>query len=107
MLKPGWMNRYLPAIVREVAPDVAAMVGFLWAGLMFVSAAVNAFVALTCSVTTWALVMPIYGIASKLTVFLIGFAAIRVITRRRVRAMPAFERDALLASAGIAATASS
>ena len=100
MLKPGWMNRYLPAIVREVVPDVAATVGLVWAGLMFVSAAVNAFIALDCSVATWALVMPIFGIASKLTVFLIGFAAIRAVTKRRVRAMPDFERDALLASTG-------
>ena len=106
MLKPGWINRYLPAIARMVAPDVAVVVGFLWAGLMFASAAVNAFVALTCSVATWAVVMPIFGIVSKMTVFLIGFAAIRFSTVRRVRAMPAFERDALLASTGIAVTAS-
>jgi intracellular septation protein len=100
MLKPGWMNRYLPAIARVVVPDVATVVGFLWAGLMFVSAAVNAFVALTCSVVTWAVVMPIFGIVSKVALFLIGFATMRVIGRRRVRAMPALERDALLASTG-------
>jgi hypothetical protein len=67
---------------------------------MFVSAAVNAFVALTRSVAEWALVMPIFGIVSKLAIFLIGFAAIRFMTRRRVRAMPDPERDALLASTG-------
>jgi len=100
MLKPGWMNRYLPDIARAVVPDVAVVVGFVWAGLMFVSAAVNAFVALTCSVATWALVMPVFGIVSKVTVFLVGFAAMRFIGRRRVRAMPALERDALLASTG-------
>ncbi len=100
MLKPGWMNRYLPEIARSVVPDVAAVVGFLWAGLMFASAVVNAFVALTFSVATWALVMPIFGIVSKTVMFLIGFAAIRFIGRRRVRAMPAPEREALLASTG-------
>jgi intracellular septation protein len=100
MLKPGWLNRYLPPIVKTVAPDVATGVGFLWSGLMFVSAAMNAFVALTLSVTTWAVVMPIYGIVSKVVVFGIGFAAIRIITRRRVSAMPAPERDALLAATG-------
>ena len=100
MLKPGWMNRYLPTIARAVVPDVAAVVGFVWAGLMFVSAAVNAFVALTSSVATWALVMPIFGIASKVAVFITGFAAMRVIGGRRVRAMPALERDALLVSTG-------
>jgi intracellular septation protein len=100
MLKPGWMNRYLPDIARAVVPDVAVVVGFVWAGLMFVSAMVNAFVALTCSVATWALLMPIFGLVSKLTVFLVGFAAMRFIGRRRVLAMPEPERDALLVSTG-------
>jgi intracellular septation protein len=100
MLKPGWVNRYLPDIARAVVPDVAVVVGFAWAGLMFVSATVNAFVALTCDVATWALVMPIFGIVSKVMVFLIGFAAMRFIGRRRVRAMPTLERDALLVSTG-------
>ena len=100
MLKPGWMNRYLPAIARAVVPDVATVVGHVWAGLMFVSAAVNAFVALTCSVATWALVMPIFGLVSKATLFICGFAAMRVIGGRRVRAMPDLERDALLVSTG-------
>jgi intracellular septation protein A len=106
MLKPGWLNRYLPDIARVVAPDVAIVVGFAWAGLMFVSAAVNAFVALTFDVAVWALVMPIFGIVSKVVVFLAGFAAIRLTAGRRIRAMPALERDALLASTGDAVTAS-
>jgi len=100
MLKPGWMNRYLPAIAKVVVPDVATFVGYLWAGLMFVSAAVNAFIALTSSVMIWAVVMPIFGIVSKLALFLIGFATMRVIAGRRVRAMPPLEREALLASTG-------
>ena len=98
MLKPGWLNRYLPEIARTVVPDVAIMVGYAWAGLMFVSAAVNAFVALTCEIATWAVVMPIFGIVSKLAMFLGGFAALRLTARRRIRAMPALERDALLAA---------
>jgi intracellular septation protein A len=100
MLKPGWLNRYLPDIVKTVTPDVATAVGFLWAALMFVSAGVNAFVALTRSVQEWAMIMPVYGIVSKAAMFLIGFAAIRFVTRRRVRAMPDGEREALLASTG-------
>ena len=100
MCKPGWLNRYLPDIARTVVPDVATIVGFAWAGLMFVSAAVDAFVALTCSLETWALTMPIYGIVSKVVVFVAGFAAIRLTAQRRIRAMPAPERDALLVAAG-------
>ena len=100
MLKPGWLNRYLPDIAKTVVPDVAVVVGYAWAGLMFISAAVNGLVALTCDVATWALVMPIYGIVSKMVLFLGGFAAMRIIGRRRIMALPASERDTLLASRG-------
>ena len=100
MCKPGWLNRYLPDIARTVVPDVVTIVGFAWAGLMFMSAAVNAFVALTCSLETWALIMPIYSIVSKVAVFVAGFAAIHLTAGRRIRAMPAPERDALLVAAG-------
>ena len=67
---------------------------------MFVSAIVNAFIALTCSIATWALTMPIFGIVSKGAVFLGGYAAMHIIAVRRARAMPAFERGALLAATG-------
>jgi intracellular septation protein A len=100
MLRPGWMNRYLPPIVRTVAPDVGVIVGFVWAALMFASAALNTFVALTWSVATWAAVMPAFGIASKVVVFLSGFAAIRLITARRVRALPAAEQAVLRSGIG-------
>ena len=100
MLKPGWLNRYLPEIAKKVVPDVAVIVGFVWAGLMFVSAAVNALVAWAWSLETWAVVMPIFGIVSKLVVFLGGFGAMRLIARRRVGAMPAPEREGLLVSTG-------
>jgi intracellular septation protein len=100
MLKPGWLNRYLPEIVKAVASDVAVIVGFVWAGLMFLSAAVNVIVALAASLQTWAVVMPVFGILSKVIVFLSGFLAIRFATARRIRAMPAAQRDALLNSVG-------
>lgn len=100
MLKPGWLNRYLPEIARTVVPDVAIMVGYAWAALMFVSAAFNVFVALTYDLATWAVVMPIFGMVSKIVVFLGGFAALRLTARRRIRALPAPERDALLAATG-------
>ena len=100
MLKAGWMERYLPAIVRAVAPDVATAVGYVFAALMLVTAAVNAVVAIACDLQTWATVMLIFGVVTKAAVFTTGFLAIRLITVRRVRAMPATRRDALLASRG-------
>jgi intracellular septation protein len=83
MLKPGWMNRYLPPIAIEVVPDIAVILGYVWAGLMFFSAALNLIVALNFSVVTWSALMSIYAIVSKAALFLIGFVVMRTIGRRR------------------------
>jgi intracellular septation protein len=83
MLKPGWMNRYLPAVAIELVPDIAFIFGFIWAGLMFFSASLNLLIALNYSVVTWAAFMSIYGILSKVALFLIGFVTMRTIGMRR------------------------
>jgi intracellular septation protein A len=88
MLKPGWMNRYLPPLAKELVPDIAFIFGFVWSGLMFFSAALNLIVALNFSVVTWASFMSIYGVVSKLGLFLIQYATMRYIGIRRRRAMP-------------------
>ena len=88
MLKPGWMNRYLPPVAKELVPDIAFIFGFIWSGLMFFSAALNLIVALNFSVVTWASFMSVYGIVSKLGLFLIQYAVMRYVGIRRRRAMP-------------------
>jgi intracellular septation protein A len=90
MLRPGWLNRYLPPIAIEVVPDIAFIFGFVWAGLMFASAALNLVVAFTLDAATWAIVMSIWGMASKIAMFLIQYTVMRAIgVRRRRRALPA------------------
>lgn len=89
MLKRGWMIRYLPAIALELVPDIAVIFGFVWAGLMFFSAALNLVLAMSLNVAAWAAVMSGYGIASKLSLFLIQYATMRSIAIRRSRARPA------------------
>ncbi len=86
MLRPGWMNRYLPPIAIELVPDIAVIFGYAWAGLMFFSAALNLVVALNFSVVTWSAFMSIYAIVSKAVLFLIGYATMRTIAVRRRRA---------------------
>ncbi len=98
MLKPGWMNRYLPPVAKELVPDIAFIFGFVWSGLMFFSAALNVIVALNFGVVTWASFMSLYGIVSKLGLFLIQYATMRYIGVRRRRAMPTPDRDGLTAS---------
>jgi intracellular septation protein len=88
MLKPGWMNRYLPPVAKELVPDIAFIFGFIWSGLMFFSAALNLIVALNFSVVTWASFMSVYGIVSKLGLFLIQYAVMRYVGIRRRRATP-------------------
>jgi intracellular septation protein len=88
MLKPGWMNRYLPPVAMEVVPDLAFIFGFIWAALMFLSAALNVIVALNFSVTAWAWFMSVYGTLSKLGLFLTQYVTMRYIGVRRRRAMP-------------------
>ena len=83
MLKPGWINRYLPPVALELIPDIAVIFGFVWAGLMFFSAALNLIVALNFSVVTWSATMSIYAIVSKAVLFLIGYVTMRTIGRRR------------------------
>jgi intracellular septation protein len=95
MLKPGWMIRYLPPVAIEIVPDVAFIFGFVWSGLMFFSAALNAIVALNFSVVAWASIMSIYAIVSKLGLFLIQYATMRYIgvRRRRAQMIPALPDD--------------
>ena len=73
MLKPGWMNRYLPPVAIEAVPDVVRIFGFIWSGLMFFSAVLNVIVVLNFSVVAWASFMSVYGIFSKLGLFLIQY----------------------------------
>jgi len=90
MLKPGWMNRYLPPVAKELVPDVAFIFGYVWSGLMFFSAGLNIVVALNSSIVTWASLMSIYAIVSKAALFLIVYATMRTIAvRRRARMAPA------------------
>ncbi len=86
MLKRGWMDRYLPPIALEVVPDIAVFFSYVWSALMFFSAILNAAVAMTYSFASWAAFMSVWGTASKLALFLIGFATMRIIGARRRRA---------------------
>lgn len=85
MLRPGWMNRYLPPVAIHFVPDLAYGFGFVWAGLMFLSAALNVVLALTLDPVAWSLAISVWGIASKAALFLIQYAAMTTVGRRRAR----------------------
>jgi intracellular septation protein len=86
MLKPGWMNRYLPPEAQMYVPDLGFAFGFVWAGLMFLSAVLNlGAVLLHLDVVAWASFMSIWALASKLGLFLIQYGVMRFVGRRRYR----------------------
>jgi intracellular septation protein len=85
MLKRGWMNRYLPPRAAPVA-DVATTFGYVWAGMMFASAGLNIALALTLDPKSWAAAMSAWGIASKIGLFLVQYAVMTMVGRRRAAA---------------------
>ncbi|HWF01190.1 MAG TPA: septation protein IspZ [Caulobacteraceae bacterium] len=85
MLKPGWMNRYLPPVAKQVAPDVAYAFGFIWAGLMFASAGINLALAMTLKPLDWAAAMSVWATGSKLGLFAIQYLTMRTVGAGRVR----------------------
>jgi len=68
---------------RSSWPDIAFIFGFIWAGLMFFSARLEPDRGPQLQRVTWAAFMSIYGILSKVALFLIGFVAMRAIGMRR------------------------
>jgi intracellular septation protein len=89
MLKRGWMNRYLPPIALSTVPDLGILFGYVWAGLMFFSAALNIALALGLDPATWAAVKSVWAIGSKAGLFLIQYAVMKSVGVRRARAMMA------------------
>jgi intracellular septation protein len=83
MLRRGWMNRYLPPVALATMEDVGVIFGFVWAGLMFFTAALNVAMALVLDTKTWAAVMSAWGIASNVGLFLVQYFIMNVIGRRR------------------------
>jgi intracellular septation protein A len=83
MLERGWLNRYMPQRALDLLPDLIEIFGFVWAGLMFFSAALNLLIAFRFSIAFWGSFMAIYGIAGNLGLFLFQYAVMRHVGRRR------------------------
>lgn len=83
MLQRGWMNRYLPQRALQYLPDLGIAFGYVWAGLMFVSAAVNLDLALTLDMKGWGMAITAWGIVSKAGLTFVQFAVMKSAGRRR------------------------
>ena len=85
MLKRGWIARYQPPVALHWARDVAIIFGYVWAGLMFLTGALNLVLVAGGDPKAWAWFIGVFPIASKLALFAIQYAATRVIVLARIR----------------------
>ena len=87
MLERGWMLPYIPPAARgRVGDHVMIGWGHAWAGLMFLTAALNAGFALLASFTAWSLFIAVFPAVSKIVLFAVQYLSIRSIVIRHHRA---------------------
>lgn len=93
MLQRGWMSRYMPPISAGRIPvRLVTGAGYVWAGLMFASAALNLALALTLDAKTAAGVMAAWSPVSKIVLFAGQYLLFRHIARRHaLSGAPALE----------------
>jgi intracellular septation protein len=89
MLRPGWMDRYLPPIVKENLPyRVIVLAGYAWAGLMFVLGLANLYVAANYSPVVWGYFLSIGATGAKIVALFAQYLVFRFLTWRRLRSQP-------------------
>ena len=87
MMQRGWMERYMPPEGRAYIPTrVIVAWGYVWAGLMFLTAAANLVIAVALGHKAWLLFVGAFPLASKLVLFAINYLSIRHVAMRNARA---------------------
>ena len=90
MLRRGWMLRYLPQSAREHVPEAVIIAfGYGWAGLLFVTGAVNLVLALTAPIASWAFFNAIVPPVTELGLFSLQYVVMRQLVRRKLRSASA------------------
>lgn len=84
MLRRGWMNRYIPPADLPLVGDVMERFGFVWAGLMFATAAANLVIAYAFT-PWWPAFIGIFPLASKALLFAVHFTIVQLVGRARTR----------------------
>lgn len=83
MLKRGWMARYMPPKVMEVAPDLPTAAGYWWAALMMAIGVGVVATAMSGDAKLWGLF--VFGVApaAKIVALVVQYAVLRLAIRRR------------------------
>lgn len=101
MLKRGWQAAYVPPIALELVPERRFVLwGYVWAALMLFSAVGNLALVALVDVKIWALILTVWGLGSKITLFALEYGSIRLEAGRTYR-----RREAERAAPGTAVNA--
>ncbi|WP_293905862.1 septation protein IspZ [Phenylobacterium sp.] len=98
MLKRGWMLRYMPPVAEGRGANVLTGFGYAWAGLMFVTGALNLLFAIRFP-ALWPAFLAIFPVASKLVLFAITYLTVRHFAIRQHHAEQAAQARAAQAQA--------
>jgi intracellular septation protein A len=95
MLRPGWMDRYLPPIVKDNLPQrTIVLTGYAWAGLMFALGLANLYVAANYSPVVWGYFLLIGATGAKIVAFFVQYGVFQILVRRRLRELVPLTADA-------------
>jgi intracellular septation protein A len=93
MLKRGWMLRYMPPIAVGHSEGLMVAFGYVWAGLMALTAVANLVIAVSFP-SLWPAFLAVFPTASKIALFAVQFATVRRLTIRSIRAGRTLEAQA-------------
>ncbi len=96
MLRKGWLNRYIQPEQLALVGDVMDRFGFIWAAMMFASAALNLIVAIFFS-AWWPLFIGIFPLASKFGLFAVHIGVVHFVMQARRRRRVGGELEPLAA----------
>jgi intracellular septation protein A len=89
MLRRGWMDRYLPPLVKVNLPQqVIVLTGYAWAALMFALGLANLYVAANYSPIVWGYFLSIGATGAKIVAFFAQYVVFQILVRRRLRTPP-------------------
>jgi intracellular septation protein len=89
MLRRGWMDRYLPLLVKVNLPQqVIVLTGYAWAALMFALGLANLYVAANYSPIVWGYFLSIGATGAKIVAFFAQYVVFQILVRRRLRTPP-------------------
>jgi len=95
MLRRGWMTRYMPDVVKQNVPESFLIAsGYAWAALMIVLGVLNLYIARFYSIEVWAWFISVFAFGAKAAAFVIQYALLRILTRRKLRATAAVKSTA-------------